>query len=141
MCFLEKNCVRSDMNNAPLAMRQQRGTKRSCQACEQKFYDLGRDPVVCPVCHASLALAEFENRRRADAGDHSDRRAFARRGKPEHLIVAGEMPASDLAESVTESADEVTSGPSDEDSVLEQEEADVPLDELADASRSDDENE
>jgi uncharacterized protein (TIGR02300 family) len=27
-----------------------RGTKRTCQACESRFYDLGRDPIVCPMC-------------------------------------------------------------------------------------------
>ena len=26
-----------------------RGTKRSCQACQARYYDLGRDPV-CPKC-------------------------------------------------------------------------------------------
>jgi uncharacterized protein (TIGR02300 family) len=33
-----------------------RGTKRTCQACEARFYDLGRDPVVCPMCGADYAL-------------------------------------------------------------------------------------
>jgi hypothetical protein len=27
-----------------------RGTKRTCQACEARLYDLGRDPIVCPMC-------------------------------------------------------------------------------------------
>jgi hypothetical protein len=26
-----------------------RGTKRTCQAREARFYDLGRDPIVCLV--------------------------------------------------------------------------------------------
>jgi uncharacterized protein (TIGR02300 family) len=29
-----------------------RGTKRTCQACEIRFYDLGRNPIVCPMCGA-----------------------------------------------------------------------------------------
>ena len=29
-----------------------RGSKRACQACEVRFYDLGRDPIVCPSCSA-----------------------------------------------------------------------------------------
>jgi uncharacterized protein (TIGR02300 family) len=32
-----------------------RGTKRTCQACEARFYDLGRDPIICPVCGADYA--------------------------------------------------------------------------------------
>src|SRR5262245_28398181 len=27
-----------------------RGTKRVCQACDTRFYDLSRDPIVCPSC-------------------------------------------------------------------------------------------
>ncbi len=27
-----------------------RGTKRQCQSCEIKFYDLNKDPIVCPSC-------------------------------------------------------------------------------------------
>jgi len=34
-----------------------RGTKRVCQACEVRFYDLARDPIVCPSCGAQYALA------------------------------------------------------------------------------------
>jgi len=29
-----------------------RGTKRTCQSCEARFYDLGRTPVICPKCGA-----------------------------------------------------------------------------------------
>lgn len=28
------------------------GTKRQCQSCGAKFYDLGRDPITCPKCSA-----------------------------------------------------------------------------------------
>ncbi len=27
-----------------------RGTKRVCQHCGSKFYDLNRDPITCPIC-------------------------------------------------------------------------------------------
>ncbi|MGB0671459.1 MAG: TIGR02300 family protein, partial [Rhodospirillales bacterium] len=26
------------------------GTKRACQSCGARFYDLGRNPIVCPKC-------------------------------------------------------------------------------------------
>jgi uncharacterized protein (TIGR02300 family) len=26
------------------------GTKRQCQSCSAKFYDLARDPITCPKC-------------------------------------------------------------------------------------------
>ena len=28
------------------------GTKRTCQSCGTKFYDLLRDPILCPSCGA-----------------------------------------------------------------------------------------
>ena len=34
-----------------------RGTKRTCQACEVRFYDLARSPIVCPSCGAHFTPA------------------------------------------------------------------------------------
>ena len=28
------------------------GTKRSCHSCGARFYDLRREPIVCPICGA-----------------------------------------------------------------------------------------
>ena len=30
------------------------GTKRQCASCGANFYDLQRDPVVCPICEAKF---------------------------------------------------------------------------------------
>lgn len=42
-----------------MATKEARGTKRTCQNddCETKFYDLNRDPIVCPECEAVYKLA------------------------------------------------------------------------------------
>ena len=39
--------------------KEARGTKRTCQNedCEAKFYDLNRDPIVCPICDAVYKLS------------------------------------------------------------------------------------
>ena len=34
-----------------------RGTKRTCQACEVRFYDLARSPIVCPIMRSALRAA------------------------------------------------------------------------------------
>lgn len=34
------------------AARSARGDKRVCEACETRFYDLLRSPIVCPSCGA-----------------------------------------------------------------------------------------
>lgn len=33
------------------------GTKRTCPACGTKYYDLNRDPIVCPNCGTVFAVA------------------------------------------------------------------------------------
>ena len=42
-----------------MATKQARGTKRTCQNsdCGSRFYDLNRDPVVCPVCGTTYHIA------------------------------------------------------------------------------------
>jgi len=37
------------------------GTKRLCQSCGARFYDLKRDPIVCPKC-AAVYVPEAETR-------------------------------------------------------------------------------
>jgi uncharacterized protein (TIGR02300 family) len=42
------------------------GTKRLCTNCGAKFYDLSKDPIVCPKCHTALELATVSARARAE---------------------------------------------------------------------------
>src|SRR3989449_10444383 len=42
------------------------GTKRLCTNCGAKFYDLNKDPIVCPKCHTVLELAAASARARPD---------------------------------------------------------------------------
>lgn len=35
-----------------------RGTKRQCQHCSTKFYDLNRDPILCPSCSKEFLLED-----------------------------------------------------------------------------------
>lgn len=32
------------------------GTKRICAGCDAKFYDLGKDPIVCPTCETVFVI-------------------------------------------------------------------------------------
>lgn len=36
------------------------GTKRICSGCEAKFYDLGKDPIVCPTCETVYVIPKPE---------------------------------------------------------------------------------
>ena len=40
------------------------GSKRICSSCNAKFYDLGRDPAICPECGAQHPQASFLKPRR-----------------------------------------------------------------------------
>src|SRR5262249_33669157 len=44
----------------PFAMstKAERGTKRTCQnaECGSRFYDLNRDPIVCPICQSAYEI-------------------------------------------------------------------------------------
>ena len=35
------------------------GTKRSCPSCQTRFYDLGKDPIVCPNCEATFVAEQL----------------------------------------------------------------------------------
>jgi uncharacterized protein (TIGR02300 family) len=35
-----------------MATKADRGAKRVCLNCRNKFYDLGRDPIICPICQS-----------------------------------------------------------------------------------------
>jgi uncharacterized protein (TIGR02300 family) len=39
------------------------GTKRLCGNCGAKFYDLSKDPIVCPKCHTVMALSAVSSSR------------------------------------------------------------------------------
>ncbi len=49
-------------------IKQARGTKRTCTACEVRFYDLNRAPIVCPGCgevHVPVTRREREAQARS----------------------------------------------------------------------------
>ena len=36
------------------------GTKRICSGCAAKFYDLAKDPIVCPICETVFVIPKPE---------------------------------------------------------------------------------
>ncbi len=48
-----------------MSIKAARGTKRLCENCENKYYDLNRDPIVCPICETV-----FEVKGAISAVDH-----------------------------------------------------------------------
>ena len=78
------------------------GTKRLCGNCGAKFYDLNKDPIVCPKCQTVMALAAVAARSRPEP-------VAARAAKPEPEEVV--VPETQEAEFVSlEDADAEAQG-------------------------------
>jgi uncharacterized protein (TIGR02300 family) len=54
-----------------MSTKAERGTKRVCQSCGSKFYDLHRDPIVCPICQTVYQVSGAPARAAA-AGNNLD---------------------------------------------------------------------
>jgi uncharacterized protein (TIGR02300 family) len=53
------------------------GTKRLCGSCGAKFYDLGKDPIVCPKCGTVFQVIVPVSRARPDAAGRAAAAAAA----------------------------------------------------------------
>jgi uncharacterized protein (TIGR02300 family) len=64
------------------------GTKRLCGSCGAKFYDLSKDPIVCPKCHTVMAVAAAGGRARPEPARAAPVAAAA--PQPEEEVAAPE---------------------------------------------------
>lgn len=104
-----------------MAEKAARGTKRTCQngSCGARFYDLGRDPIVCPICSSTYAIARGPAE---PARDDAARRA-ARKPEPVRELepgIAPEVEAEDALADVEGAEEPIAEGA--DDTFLEEEE-------------------
>jgi uncharacterized protein (TIGR02300 family) len=79
-----------------MASKQQpRGTKRTCQnaTCGQRFYDLTRDPILCPMCGSTFNPAVSPAAMAAAAAEEKAARKAAK--KP--VFIAPEVVTDEAA--------------------------------------------
>jgi uncharacterized protein (TIGR02300 family) len=95
------------------------GTKRLCDNCGAKFYDLNKDPIVCPKCDSAVEVAAAATRGRGDAG------ARAAAPAAEEEVVAPETTDAEFVS--LEEADAEAQGKKDEGEIVESAEDDVEL--------------
>ena len=97
-----------------------RGTKRVCQACSVRFYDLARDPIVCPACAAEYSVvstpAPTPHTSAVSFSNKSSWRSRSARAV-DLPVYEPELPASDAPQDAD--ADEPAVG-AEEELVLEQ---------------------
>jgi uncharacterized protein (TIGR02300 family) len=80
-----------------------RGTKRVCAACEVRFYDLTREPIVCPSCgaqHTPVArpIIELGARAASHTGKTSWRSRSFKRPEPEPEVAEASAAVEDADE-------------------------------------------
>jgi uncharacterized protein (TIGR02300 family) len=93
------------------------GTKRSCEACEAKFYDLNKSPATCPICGHVFDPD-------AIAAAPAPVRSVAPTAEAEKKDDDGELDEDDNAVSLEGMVDEETDDSDDEDeTLLEEDEA------------------
>ncbi|GJE39838.1 TIGR02300 family protein [Methylobacterium persicinum] len=105
--------------------RPELGLKRQCMSCGAKFYDLARDPAVCPKCGAvyqavaSRAAPPALSRSTDDDEDETDEKG------PE-LVSLDEVEADEAEADPTpddDATDDSDSSGDDDDTFLEEEDA------------------
>lgn len=112
-----------------MSKKADRGTKRTCQStsCGSRFYDLNRDPIVCPICGSIYEIVMSAPGGAGDAAAGSER--AARRPKKTEFtpepVAAGDVPEVEGDDALVdlESADEDIST-DDEETFLQNEEED-----------------
>jgi uncharacterized protein (TIGR02300 family) len=75
------------------------GAKRLCGSCGAKFYDLNRDPILCPKCGAVFDLQAALKPRRAKAVVED------KPVKPKKIAAVVDPDAADLPDDVIDDAD------------------------------------
>jgi uncharacterized protein (TIGR02300 family) len=106
--------------------KQEWGVKRVCPSCSTRFYDLRMDPLTCPDCGASFTVESLTNTR--------PKALRPEKVKPEPVEEAEGIPDLDDADAVIEPDDDL-----DED-LLEDDDDNVSLDEIADVGSNDDDD-
>jgi uncharacterized protein (TIGR02300 family) len=96
------------------------GTKRLCANCSAKFYDLNKDPIVCPKCHTVMEAAMVAPRARPETAAVADAAAVA-----EEEVAAPETAEAEFVS--LEEADAEVQGKKPEGEAVEGGEEDVEI--------------
>ncbi len=109
-----------------------RGTKRTCQGCGARFYDLNRDPIVCPVCGAEFKLtgeaAQAHAQRAAEAREREDEAALSAESEDVEVVPLEEAEADgeDIPDIESDDLDDLDADSdlrSDEDALMPDDDA------------------
>ncbi|MEQ1670407.1 MAG: TIGR02300 family protein [Hyphomicrobium sp.] len=104
-----------------MATKQARGIKRSCQSCDERFYDLEKTPILCPHCGAKYVIASSPA---ALAALQAEEKAARNRVKkaPVAEEVDGELPVVEGEEALADVEGDEAVADADETFLEEEEE-------------------
>jgi uncharacterized protein (TIGR02300 family) len=117
------------------------GSKRQCQSCGAKFYDLNKDPIVCPKCGTVFQAVAVRGRPEAVASRpvEEDEAEVETAGGPE-LVSLDEVEAEEAEKDIPIDGVEIEDDIAEDDTFLEEEEeGDDDVADLIDGDIEDDE--
>ncbi|GDX38493.1 hypothetical protein LBMAG20_07080 [Methylocystaceae bacterium] len=94
------------------------GAKRQCQSCATKFYDLNKDPIVCPKCGAIFQVVALA--RAASRDDEEEEAEIEKKGVD--TVSLDEVEAEENAAEVIDVDDDVEIEDDADDTFLEEDE-------------------
>jgi len=114
------------------------GTKRQCLSCGAKFYDLNKDPIVCPKCGTVFVVQALRGRAetaRAEEGEETELETGA------DIVSLDEVAAGEKAkEGAVDDDVDIEDDIDDDDTFLEEDEtSDDDVSDLIDGDIDDDE--
>jgi uncharacterized protein (TIGR02300 family) len=106
-----------------MATKQARGTKRTCQNCDERFYDLQHEPIVCPFCGSKYVIASSPAALAALQAEQREQAAKKIKRPVPVEEAEGELPAVEGEEALADvEADTSSDGEVDETFLEEEEE-------------------
>jgi uncharacterized protein (TIGR02300 family) len=117
------------------------GLKRTCLGCGTRFYDMQRDPIVCPSCEAEFDPLALVRPRRARAAAASQVKAKAAALAASLLVE--EEAVDDVEEIAVDDDDAIDLGDDDDDDILPDDDDDAidnDVSEVLEKAKDDDPN-
>ena len=110
------NAPDSEIREDDMSTKEARGTKRTCQnpECGARFYDLNRDPIICPICEEvyKLLTPEVED---APVEKVTPEPAEAPAASSETASDGEEVTDDDALVSLEDADEEISGGASDDE--------------------------
>ena len=112
------------------------GKKRTCPKCDTRFYDLNKDPLICPNCEHTFSLDSIMEVFKKSTKDTSPKKSTDEKNSSE---IEGIEPEDIILDDELE--DEANSSVDLEDNLLEEEEEDsTPIGVIPDVTKEEDES-